>query len=200
MPCLTFLEITAGFSLFSKRPNLYVSKKYSVILGNLGNTCDRFLPTGYKEAQPKEEMIRKAAGIPGISGVELVGTWDVTEDNLAEVREWFRETGLQCVSIIPDLFSHRRWGNGSFSAKDPAIRQQALEATRTVGRIARELQCPLVNLWLGQDGFDYPFTADYRGQRKAMADGIRQVAEEFSDLRFALEYKLKEPRTHSFHA
>ena len=25
------------------------TRKYSIILGNLGNTCDRFLSSGYKE-------------------------------------------------------------------------------------------------------------------------------------------------------
>jgi sugar phosphate isomerase/epimerase len=176
------------------------SNRYSVILGNLGNTCDRFLPTGYKDAVPKRDMIRQAAGIPGIQGIELVGTWDITETNAREVHGWLKESGLTCVSIIPDLFSQRRWGNGSFSAKDPKIRQQALEETRAVSRIARELGCPLINLWLGQDGYDYPLTADYRDQRKMLMEGIRTVAAEFSDLRFALEYKMKEPRTHSFQA
>lgn len=174
--------------------------RYSVILGNLGNTCDRFLPTGYKEARPKREMLREAASIPGIEGVELVGTWDIREDNAEEVKAWLKEDNLSCVSIIPDLFSQKRWGLGSLSAKDPAIRQQALDETRSVSRIARHLGCPLINLWLGQDGYDYPLTADYRKQRTDLMEGIRQVAGEFPDLRFALEYKPKEPRTHSFHA
>ncbi len=176
------------------------SNRYSVILGNLGNTCDRFLPTGYKETLPKREMIRQAAAIPGIAGIELVGTWDITEKNVAEMKHCLEENKLSCVSIIPDLFSQKRWGNGSFSAKDPAIRQQALEETRAVSRIASEIGCPLINLWLGQDGYDYPLTADYRGQRRAQMEGIRAVAAEFPNLKFALEYKPKEPRTHSFQA
>lgn len=174
--------------------------RYSVILGNLGNTCDRFLPTGYKDAIPKHEMIRQAAGIPGIEGIELVGTWDITEANVAEIKESLQEHNLACVSIIPDLFSQKRWGSGSFSAKDAGIRQQALDETRAVSRIAREMNCPLINLWLGQDGYDYPLTADYREQRNALMEGIRKVAGEFPDLKFALEYKPKEPRNHSFQA
>lgn len=174
--------------------------RYSVILGNLGNTCDRFLPTGYKDTRPKREMLHDAAGIPGIEGVELVGTWDIREDNMADVKEWLAKEKLDCVSIIPDLFSQKRWGLGSFSAKDATIRQQAVDETRAAASIARYLGCPLVNLWLGQDGFDYPLTADYRKQRTDLMKAIRQVALEFSDIRFALEYKPKEPRTHSFQA
>lgn len=174
--------------------------KYSVILGNLGNTCDRFLPSGYKDALPKPEMIRQAAAIPGIEGIELVGSWDISEKNVSEIKALLSEVGLACVSIIPDLFSQKRWGSGSFSAKDPAIREQALEEARVVGRTAREMECPLINVWLGQDGYDYPLTADYRKQRGWLMEGIRCAALEFPDLKFALEYKPKEPRTHSFHA
>ena len=180
--------------------NNTTNNRYSVILGNLGNTCDRFLSSGYKEALPKNEMVRQAAAIPGIEGIELVGSWDIREDNVAEVAGLLQEHRLTCVSIIPDLFSQKRWGNGSFGAKDPEIRAQALEETRSVARIAQSMGCPLINLWLGQDGYDYPLTADYRRQRTDLMEGIRVVASEFPDLRFALEYKPKEPRTHSFQA
>lgn len=174
--------------------------RYSVILGNLGNTCDRFLPTGYKDVPPKAEMIRQAAAIPGIEGVELVGTWDITEKNAAEIKASLADAGLACVSIIPDLFSQKRWGLGSLSAKSADTRAQALEECRSVSRIARQIGCPLINLWLGQDGYDYPLTADYRGQRAHLAENIRTVAAEFPDLRYALEYKPKEPRNFSFQA
>jgi len=51
--------------------------RYSVILGNLGNTCDRFLSTGYKDQPSKEIMIRQASEIEGVEGIELVGSWDI---------------------------------------------------------------------------------------------------------------------------
>ena len=177
-----------------------MKNKYSVILGNLGNTCDRFLPTGYKEVASKQQLIQQVAAIPGIEGLELAGTWDITENNLAEVKGWLEASNLSCVSIIPDLFSQRRWGNGSLGAKDASIRKQALEETRSVGRIARAIGCPLINLWLGQDGYDYPLTCDFREQRKVLTENIQTVASEFPDLQFALEYKPKEPRNFSFQA
>jgi len=176
------------------------TNRYSVILGNLGNTCDRFLSSGYKDKLPKEEMVRQAAAIPGIEGLELVGTWDITEDNATQMEGLLQDHKLECVSIIPDLFSQRRWGSGSFAAKDAEIRRQALEETRTAARIARQIRCPLLNLWLGQDGYDYPLQSHYQRERIWLMEGIRTVAAEFPDLKFALEYKMMEPRTHSFHA
>ncbi len=183
----------------SERPT-YLRNRYSLILGNLGNTCDRFLPTGYKDVLPKEEMIRQAASIPGIEGIELVGSWDITEQNAALIKTNLAASGLTCVSIIPDLFSQKRWGLGSLSAKSAGTRWQALEECRMVSRIALEIGCPLINLWLGQDGYDYSLTADFTTQRTALMENIRLVASEFPGLRYALEYKPKEPRVFSFHA
>ncbi len=174
--------------------------KYSVILGNLGNTCDRFLPTGYKTKIPKKEMVRQAAAIPGIRGLELVGTWDVCRENVREVKGLLDDHGLSCVSVIPDLFSQQRWGRGSFSAKSASIRRQAVDETMLVGELAGELGCDLINLWLGQDGYDYPLQSDYLRERQWLVEGLVKAASSLPELRFALEYKPKEPRTHSFQA
>lgn len=176
------------------------NNKYSVILGNLGNTCDRFLPTGYKERRSQADMIAQAASIEGLSGLELVGSWDVTTANAPEVKRLLEDHQLACVSIIPDHFSQRVWGLGSFCARDAKVRQLAIDETMRAAEIAAKLGCPLINLWLGQDGYDYPLQADFGRQRGWMVEGLRQVATEAPQLRFALEYKLKEPRNHSFHA
>jgi sugar phosphate isomerase/epimerase len=177
-----------------------MSNKYSVILGNLGNTCDRFLPSGYKDPVEKAAMIEMAASIPGIEGLELVGGWDVTSDNSADLHRQMQESGLACVSIIPDLFSRKVWGSGSFSARDSQVRQLAIDETRRAVEIAKKMGCPLLCLWLGQDGYDYPLQGDFERQREWMVKGIGQVASEAPDMRFALEYKPKEPRIRSFQA
>ena len=64
---------------------------------------------------------------------------------------------------------------------------------------ALKLGCDLINLWPGQDGYDYPLQADYR--QETPLDRWRRCArwrEPIPDIRFALEYKPKEPRTHSY--
>jgi len=172
--------------------------KFAIILSNLGNTCDRFLSSGYKRQPSKEEMVKQAAEIEAVEGIELVGTWDVTEDNADHVNELLQKYNLACVSIIPDHFSQKRWGKGAFSSKDPAIRNQAVEETGKAAEIARKMSCNLINIWPGQDGYDYPLQSYYAEQRQWMAEGLQTVCRQYPDIRFALEYKIKEPRTHSF--
>jgi len=172
--------------------------KYSIILGNLGNTCDRFLSSGYKDQPSKETMIRQASEIAGVTGVELVGTWDITPQNADEIAELLEKYSLVCASVLPDHFSQKRWGRGAFVSLDPVIRAQALDETMIAAELAKKLKCSLVNIWPGQDGYDYPLQANYLQARQWIVDAIRTAAKAYPDIRFSLEYKPKEPRTHSF--
>lgn len=172
--------------------------KYSIILGNLGNTCDRFLSSGYKDQPSKETMIRQASEIAGVTGVELVGTWDITPQNVDEIGELLEKYSLVCASVLPDHFSQKRWGRGAFVSLDPVIRAQALDETMIAAELAKKLKCSLVNIWPGQDGYDYPLQANYLQARQWIVDAIRTAAKAYPDIRFSLEYKPKEPRTHSF--
>jgi len=142
-----------------------MKRKYSVILGNLGNTRDRFC-SGYKDNPDSFTMLKRAAKIPHVTGIELVGTWDIRPDNVREMKKLLSELGLECVSIIPDLFADKR--------------------------------CPMLNIWPGQDGYDYLLCADYERERTWLCAAIAKLAREFPRLRFSLEYKPKEPRTHSY--
>ena len=64
--------------------------------------------------------------------------------------------------------------------------------------IASGLGCDLVTIWPGQDGYDYIFQADYIEDRTLFAEGVKEACRHRSDVRVSLEYKLKEPRTHSY--
>lgn len=173
-------------------------KKYSVILGNLGNTCDRFCSSGYKQNPDTMTMLKSAARIDGVSGVELVGTWDIRPDNAKQMGQSLKSLGLQCVSIIPDHFSQAVYGKGAFTSRDARVRRKAIDDTLETCRIAQSLGCGLINIWNGQDGYDYPLQADYSLERDWLTQGVRVCAKAFPKLRFALEYKPKEPRTHSY--
>ncbi len=177
-----------------------MSAKYAVILGNLGNTCDRFLSGGYKSDLSKEQLWQQVGEMPEVSGIELVGTWDIDADNWKEVKNKLEKHGLQCVSIIPDLFSTRIWGRGSYSAPDASVRERAVSYTKELVDLACEVGCDLLNIWPGQDGYDYPLAANYREERQWLLEGLKASAQyaQKKGVRLALEYKVKEPRTHSY--
>ncbi len=172
--------------------------KYSVILGNLGNTCDRFLSTGYKDIAPMETLVKQASEIDGVKGLELVGTWDITMDTTESVGELLEKYNLKCVSIIPDHFSQKRWGRGTLAAKNEDTRKAALDYTLECVEMARKIGCPTLNIWPGQDGYDYHLQSDLVSERRWLIENLKTIAESAPDIRFALEYKPKEPRNYSF--
>ncbi len=172
--------------------------KLSVILGNLGSAADRFLTSGYRPGKSLHELFEAAKGLPDLQGVELVEGWHITPDNVKTVKSELERTGLQVSSIIPNNFGEARWGKGSYSCKDPEIRRQAVAGTKAMMDMADELGCSLVNLWPGQDGYDYSFQADYGQEREWLAESVRECADYRKDIRVALEYKIKEPRTHCY--
>jgi xylose isomerase len=173
-----------------------MNRKYAMILGNLGNTCDRFCHS-YKQNPSSTEMLQQAAKIPNVTGIELVGTWDIHEKNAKDIKQQMADLNLKCVSIIPDLFADPVYWKGSYTSPDAAVRQKAVGYTRQMCDIARDLACPTINIWPGQDGYDYLLCTDYAAQRAWMCDAIAELAQAYPDLSFALEYKPKEPRTHS---
>lgn len=174
-----------------------MDRKYSVILGNLGNTCDRFCHS-YKDNPGTMQMLEQAVAIPHVAGIELVGTWDVSVETAGEMKKALSDSGMTCVSIIPDLFSDRRFWKGSYSSKDAGVRQYAMDYTRKMCDVAESMNCTTMNIWAGQDGYDYLLTADYEKEREWFCQAIATLASEYPRLNFALEYKPKEPRTHSY--
>lgn len=173
--------------------------KYSVILGNLGNTCDRFCK-GYKNNPSTEEMLAMAVKIPYVEGIELVGSWDIRPDNVKDMKKRMEDYGKKCVSIIPDTFTDMVYGKGMVTNLNPAVRRKALDYLRQMSEIALEMDCGIVNMWMAQDGYDYLLTTDYDQEREWLCEATTALATEFSSLKFALEYKPKEPRNFSYHA
>jgi sugar phosphate isomerase/epimerase len=177
-----------------------MSNKYAIILGNLGNTRDRFCQ-GYKNNPSSEEMLKMALEkMPHIQGIELVGTWDIRPDNVGDMTRRLEDAGVACASIIPDTFGNPVYGKGSITSIDARVRQQALDYLRQMSEVALAMNCDIVNLWLGQDGYDYLLATDYNRERDWLTECTRAIATEFPTLRFALEYKPKEPRNFSYHA
>jgi len=171
-----------------------------MILGNLGNTCDRFCK-GYKNNPTSNEMLAIAREkIPHIEGIELVGTWDIRPDNAREMKKKLDNYGFVCASIIPDTFTVPEFAKGSITSISASTRKKAIDYLRQMCEIAQMIDCKIMNLWLGQDGYDYLLTADYDQEREWLKEATYKLATEFPALKFALEYKPKEPRNFSYHS
>ena len=170
--------------------------KYSVFLGNVGHCFDRYCPE-YSKPFSLEELFERAASIKEIHAVDLVMDRGMMEKK-QEIRALLARTGLKVGSLAVDTFIDSLYKKGSLSSTDPAVRERALSDAKAVMDFACELGCPIVTLWPGQDGYDYIFAADYIKERQLFADGVEELCRYRPEITVTLEYKLKEPRTHSY--
>ncbi len=171
---------------------------YSVILANVGMCSDRYLSTGYSKPFTLDQMFERVASVDGVTGVELVSSWNITPKNVTQVKENLQKHNLQLVSIIPDHFGEMKWGKGAFTSKDKKIREEAIAVTKELMDISAELKGDLISLWPGQDGFDYPFQGDYIEEVGWFEEGVKACCKHRDDVRIAIEYKIKEPRNFSY--
>lgn len=171
--------------------------KHSVILTNVGSCCDRYLSTGYNKTFTNEELMERVQSIGDIDAVELIGNSNVTKDNVYEVKKQLEKYGLKVISIIPDHFGKMIWGKGAFTSPDEEVRKFAIQETKDMMDVAKILGCDMINIWNGQDGYDYPLQVNYMQIYDWLVDGLRECAMHNKDIKLALEYKAKEPRNHS---
>jgi len=166
---------------------------------NTFNACaDRYVLTGYGERQTTDQLIRSATQVDGLSGVEVVGLWHVNDTNVEQIRRQIRDAGLEVTCVTPDIWASSKWGWGSFTANDPAVRRAAVQEVKKSMEWAKQLNCEVIDLWFGQDGYDYPFQADYQAVWDRLIEGTQECAEYLPEIKIVLEYKPKEPRTHCF--
>ncbi|MEW6686284.1 MAG: sugar phosphate isomerase/epimerase family protein [Candidatus Edwardsbacteria bacterium] len=170
--------------------------KFSAGLWVFGGAVDRFCPKGYSDLLSVEEIIEKAGRVHGLKGVECHQT-DFDTITTKKFTELLKNAGLTCSNINLNVWGASKWKLGAFSSLNKNLRKEAISEGKRAVDIAREIGCPSIGLWLGSDGFDYPFQVDYRSQWDSLLSAIREVAEYASpDIKVGIEYKLKEPRTH----
>ena len=84
--------------------------------------------------------------------------------------------------------------HGAFTHPKPENRAKAIRTACEAVALAAQNNIGHVILWMGPDGYDYPFQADYRAIWDMEIDGFRQVAEHNQKVRVSVEYKPNDPR------
>jgi xylose isomerase len=84
--------------------------------------------------------------------------------------------------------------HGEYTNRDSGVRRDAIELTKQGIDATAELGCDLVTIWLGFDGYDYPFQKDYRQGLDLAIQAFDELAEHRPDVRLSIEYKPYEER------
>src|SRR3954447_12915329 len=160
-----------------------------------GQFVDRYATDAYGGPVSTLEAIERAGAVGDLEVLDINYPFSDRDITVDDVQRALDAAGLRAAAITPHIYT-REFAAGAFTNPDPAVRRRALALCEEGVDVAKRLGAPTVKLWPGQDGFDYPFQADYRELWRLALDGVRTVAEMDEGIRVAIEYKAKEPRTH----
>jgi xylose isomerase len=142
------------------------------------------------------QMAQRAASVDGLTDLDLNYPDHVGIDP-RQIAQELGDLGLSINGFAMRYYTNPAFKLGAFTNPDAAVRREAIDLTKQGIDAAREAGTSLMTLWLGQDGFDYAFQANYDTLWQHEIDGIREVAAHDPDCQISLEYKPNEPRSYS---
>jgi xylose isomerase len=139
------------------------------------------------------EAIARLAAVPGATALELNFPQHVAELGERGLAEVLLQTRLP-LTALNLRFEDAAFRHGAFTAPDAEVRRRAVRiACDAVATAARHGASHVV-LWMAEDGWEYPFQADYRVLWEREIAGFRAVAEHDPAIRVSVEYKPADPR------
>lgn len=142
------------------------------------------------------QMAERAASVNGLTDLDLNYPDHVSEDP-AQLARRLGDLGLSINGFAMRYYTNPDFKLGAFTHPDEKVRREAIDLTKKGIDAARAAGSNLMTIWLGQDGFDYAFQADYDRMWQHEIDGIREVCAHDPDCLISIEYKPNEPRAYS---
>jgi xylose isomerase len=169
-------------------------EKISIGAWNFGMGTDRYVGKGYKPYIPFLERVDRISKIDGVTGIEICYPNDVTLETVDKVKAELDARGLKVACLGIEHVCDAEWQFGSFTANEKERREKTIRLTKEGMDVAAILGADVINLWLGQDGYDYVFQTDYTVAWKRLVGGLRECAEYRPDIKIGIEYKTSEPK------
>jgi xylose isomerase len=168
---------------FATRLNSFASKPEAAWPGQVGKPS-------------VNALIARAALAEGLTHVDL-NYPDHVGAGALEMAKVVTGEGLAINGFAMRYYTEPAFKIGAFTNPDARVRQAAIDLTKAGIDAALTAGAPLMTIWLGQDGFDYAFQADYLALWDMLVSGLREVAEHAPDCEISIEYKPNEPRAYS---
>lgn len=171
------------------------SLRFATRLNSFASRPDAYWPHGHGKPTPLQ-MAERASKAEGLTDVDL-NYPDHLSAGPRATGVAIRDLGLSVNGLAMRYYSNPAFKIGAFTNPDPIVRREAIDLTKRGIDAAREAGSNLMTIWLGQDGFDYAFQANYSRLWADEIDGIREAALHDPDCMVSIEYKPNEPRSYS---
>ncbi|MFN6925906.1 MAG: sugar phosphate isomerase/epimerase family protein [Tabrizicola sp.] len=142
-------------------------------------------------------MLAAAGRVGGLSAADLNYPDHFTAHDPASLSRLLADHGLALNGLAMRYYTEEGFRLGAFTHPDAAIRRAAIDLTRRGIDACAEMGGSQMTLWMGQDGFDYSFQADYARMWDDTIAALAEVADHNPAVNIAVEYKPNEPRAHA---
>jgi xylose isomerase len=150
-----------------------------------------------KGIKPTIAMLERAAKVPGLNAVDLNYPDHLEGIDIKKMKSCLADLGLSVNGLAMRYYSEQGFKLGAFTNPDAKLRRAAIDQTKRGIDHMLELDASLMTLWMGQDGFDYSFQADYAQLWDWTLEAFAEVADYSRDTEISIEYKPNEPRSFS---
>ncbi|MBL8792085.1 MAG: TIM barrel protein [Rhizobiales bacterium] len=140
-------------------------------------------------------LLSRAASVPGLNAVDLNFPDHLEGNDLKELKRHLDGLGLSVNGFAMRYYGDPGFRIGAFTNPDARLRRLAVDQTKRGIDQMLELGGSLMTLWMGQDGFDYSFQADYARLWDQTLEAISEVADHVPGCEVSIEYKPNEPRS-----
>jgi sugar phosphate isomerase/epimerase len=140
------------------------------------------------------DMLARVGQVGGLNAADLNYPDHFAHHTPAQVADLLADQGMALNGLAMRYYTDPGFRLGAFTHPDTAIRRAAIDLTKRGIDACASLGGTVMTLWLGQDGWDYSFQADYTRQWDDTLAAIAEVADHNPAINIALEYKPNEPR------
>lgn len=143
------------------------------------------------------EMIAGAGQVGGLSAADLNYPDHFAAHDEGQLSRLLADQGLALNGLAMRYYTESGFKLGAFTHPEPSVRQAAIDLTKRGIDACAAMGGTQMTLWMGQDGFDYSFQADYGRMWDDTVAAIAEVADHNPAIDIAVEYKPNEPRAHA---
>ncbi|MDM7933500.1 sugar phosphate isomerase/epimerase family protein [Tabrizicola sp.] len=143
------------------------------------------------------DMIAGAGRVGGVTAADLNYPDHFAAHDTAALSNLLADQGMVLNGLALRYYTEDGFKLGAFTHPDATIRRAAIDLTKRGIDACAAMGGTQMTLWMGQDGFDYSFQADYGRMWDDTIAALAEVADHNPTIDIAVEYKPNEPRAHS---
>ena len=143
------------------------------------------------------DMIAGAGRVGGIDAADLNYPDHFARHRPGDLSRLLADNGMAVNGLAMRYYTEPGFRLGAFTHPDAGVRRTAIDLTKRGIDAGAEMGSRLMTLWLGQDGYDYPFQADYGRMWDDTVAAVAEVCDHVRDVDIAIEYKPNEPRAYA---